>query len=716
MNSLSASTGVLFVIAAGNEGRTGDRTVGSPGSAEAALTVGAVDRQDRLADFSSRGPRIGDYGVKPDVTAPGVDIVAARAKGTGIGTPVDANYTALSGTSMATPHVAGAAALLKQQHPDWTGQRLKDALIGTAKHVDGYSAFEQGAGRIDVDRATTQAVTAAPGNLNTYLPYGGGRSATKTLTYNNSGDTDVRLRLRSHSWTRDGKKADRLVDLDGRKVTVPAHGSVNVDVTLGGRGVKSGVYSGVITAEGGGQAVSAVVGAYVEPAAGDLTATFLRHDGTPQSNLVAMVVDLSSGDQDYLLAGSGTGTLHLPAGKYTLIANIIDKVVVNGESRRRAAPVQVTHGASFQGQIPMYVMPVTDEDVTYQAMFTFGKPKSNLYGTRSPFRVDAAVYDRGEVPADASYHGRTADMAYVDTDIVSHGDAMPMMYAGAIFPDGSAIALNRTFHATGALPHYVDHPEGVDQYRYLVQTDFSGGANVQADTGHHYERGRTYHERWFGFTLGPKADTGDDWRDGDAFHFEPRNLYTDGNPDHISEEGVGYGTMALSRDGAVIASQEFAGVGPALTATLPKGEGRYTLDVHGERVGWLFAARVDVSWTFDSRRTREKTDLPLTTFRSGSADLNGPWTTGPTTTLNLVADGPGDSSPRVRDVTVQVSVDDSAEWTPMPVTKTGGGWTVTVVNPPKTGFVNLVNLRISGTDRDGDSVTQTVYGAYLMQR
>ena len=71
-----------------------------------------------MAWFSSRGPRLGDSTVKPDVVAPGVSITAARAAGTTIGFPVDDNYTDLEGTSMATPHVAGLAAIVKQRAPD----------------------------------------------------------------------------------------------------------------------------------------------------------------------------------------------------------------------------------------------------------------------------------------------------------------------------------------------------------------------------------------------------------------------------------------------------------------------------------------------------------------------------------------------------------------------------------------------------------------------
>jgi subtilisin family serine protease len=131
ISRLTARYRTLFVVAAGNSG-PGQQTVENPGVATAALTVGAVDATDELADFSGRGPRFGDYAMKPDITAPGVDIIAARAARTALGDPVNQWYTRLTGTSMATPHVAGAAAIMAQRWPSWTPARIKAVLMDTA--------------------------------------------------------------------------------------------------------------------------------------------------------------------------------------------------------------------------------------------------------------------------------------------------------------------------------------------------------------------------------------------------------------------------------------------------------------------------------------------------------------------------------------------------------------------------------------------------------
>ena len=164
VNELSATSDTLFVIAAGNNGGNGPSTVSSPGSADAALTVGAVDVHDVMAGFSSRGPRLRDGALKPEVVAPGVDVTAARAAGTELGPVVDEVYTTISGTSMATPHVAGLAAILKQEHPTWDGEQLKSAIANSTVPVADATGFDAGTGRVDALAAIHQDVLA-PGSL-----------------------------------------------------------------------------------------------------------------------------------------------------------------------------------------------------------------------------------------------------------------------------------------------------------------------------------------------------------------------------------------------------------------------------------------------------------------------------------------------------------------------------------------------------------------------
>ena len=136
--NVAVDKGLIIVAAAGNAG-PGAKTVASPGAAEKAITVGAVDKQKRIASYSSRGPTL-DGRVKPDLVAPGSDImstippVSTTSAFGAIGSR-EVYYGALSGTSMAAPHVSGVVALMLEANPDLGPLDVKRILLATAQDL-----------------------------------------------------------------------------------------------------------------------------------------------------------------------------------------------------------------------------------------------------------------------------------------------------------------------------------------------------------------------------------------------------------------------------------------------------------------------------------------------------------------------------------------------------------------------------------------------------
>ncbi len=123
--------GLTIVVAAGN---TSSQPVSFPASTDGVISVAAVDAENRLASFSSTGPRL-------DLVAPGVNI---------LGVGLNSTYTVRSGTSFAAPHIAGLAAILLARHPSWTAEQVRGALVSTATDL-GASGWDEryGAGLID---------------------------------------------------------------------------------------------------------------------------------------------------------------------------------------------------------------------------------------------------------------------------------------------------------------------------------------------------------------------------------------------------------------------------------------------------------------------------------------------------------------------------------------------------------------------------------------
>jgi subtilisin family serine protease len=220
--------GVICVVAAGNSG-PGMFTAGTPAVARKAITVGATTTADAIADFSSRGPSA-DYRLKPDVLAPGVDITAARASGTSMGSPVDDSYTMASGTSMATPHVAGAAALILQANPTWEPVMVKSALTGYAEVIEDAPLWAQGGGRIQVPQAAEATLLAIEPSLS-FGRLGAADVKSATVTLMNLGDAPITASITTHT-TCEGVETD-YVEVTPESLEIPAGASRDILVEVG---------------------------------------------------------------------------------------------------------------------------------------------------------------------------------------------------------------------------------------------------------------------------------------------------------------------------------------------------------------------------------------------------------------------------------------------------------------------------------------------------
>lgn len=201
----AVDAGVVVIVAAGNSGVPFQ--IGVPAAAEKVIAVGASTKDEKMAEYSSQGPTW-DHRIKPEVVAPGgaspisfdparLGIVSTRAAGSLLDQmnpdyEVDKYYLALSGTSMATPHVSGVAALLLQAYPKLTPEQIKQRLMNTGVDL-GYDPINQGAGRIDSVSAVNNTVNIIPVSLSYIMNPGTNRKETIKIT--NNGKKEMTLSL-----------------------------------------------------------------------------------------------------------------------------------------------------------------------------------------------------------------------------------------------------------------------------------------------------------------------------------------------------------------------------------------------------------------------------------------------------------------------------------------------------------------------------------------
>jgi subtilisin family serine protease len=749
VQDLTARNGILFVVAAGNSGpRAG--SVNSPASVDAALAVGAVDKSDQLADFSSRGPRLGDGGVKPDLTAPGVDIVAARSQDASEGTPVGSDYLRMSGTSMAAPHVAGAAAALKQQHPQWTPAQLKSALMGSAKLNTGQDVYAQGAGRVDLARAITQQVYATPPSASFGLPswpHGDDQPSTTTVTYTNEGTRAVALSLALNTSAPSG-----MFTLSASSVSVPAGGHAEVRLTADTRvGIADGTFTGYLTATATGVEVRVPFAVEREVESYDLTLVHTGRDGNPSTPFGTLVMGLDS-DAFQGVYGTGTTTMRLPKGRYTIDSSITDA----DSATQLVQPVLDLTGSqtvNLDARLgkPVHIalpdpaaIPVSAElstrDHTYDGTTNIGgfvgRSFDGLYSARigpdstGPGPVTTVVggrwahpgpdggtvdspetyvlywFDEGHMGSGFQRTVTKADLAEVHLDlgstvpgVESWSDANASTASGEGNFVGYGVALRAPFNRV------TYHNPGTLWSGSFLEDDVTGLELLSAPAST-YEAGKRYHETWNRAVFGPGF--GLMHRDPNDTIFVVPALYGDGfgrsGTSFISQERI-----TLTRDGADVPGEGSEG---GMLYAVPAGDSTYKLSVVADRgAPGTLSTHTEVAWTFGSAHVTARTRLPLSVVRfNPPVDRFSTAPAGVTFTVPVtVAQAPGSSAAACASLAVQVSYDDGATWAAAPLRRERGGMVTVLKHPAGAGFVSL---RATSTDTKGNKVEQTVIHAY----
>jgi subtilisin family serine protease len=762
VDELTEQYGTLFVISAGNYGELGQGSVGSPGIAAKALTVGAVDDADDVTVYSSRGGS--DAGLlKPDVVAPGDGIVAARAAGTTAGDVVDDLHVALSGTSMAAPHVAGAAAVLKQARPDLDATALKSALMGSAEPT-GADVWAEGAGRITVPGAIAQQVTATPSvSFGTFAWPHDGESATRTVTYANAGSDDATLALAADVADSADPVTDALT-LSADSVVVPAGGTATVDLTAADGPGAIGAIGGTLVATGtDGTTVRTPVGwakerEYVnltvravdragEPVTADTWGAAIKldpenggvfgtnlwfEDGVATARVIPGIYSpmafVETLDED----GAVTDALLLSSGEVD--ATAAAEVLLDGTTAREVTTsthrpaelatlglsVETEDSAEFASAgVNVKYGPETDLALTPVPAATHGDYDTILQATllapttgdeAAAYRYDLAHHSEGvEVPA---LRGDRRTTVAVDTTYgASVGDAhlAERMYwePGTIIAGGAVepvpVGTRRTEYLT-ALP-------GRWYLRSEIQEDSVGVVLAEAETHVWSEPGRARQGLAAG-ALAPAVSSitpAMQWG-GDLWLAPTSRADDDGGVLWGSDVGE---RLRVWQDGELIEDVPE----PYSFPTVPEGGADYRMLLESTPgdPAYRLATSVTGEWTFHARSDVGDGAVPPlldTTWDVRGLDPSG---TAPATTRVRVGvshqDGAYDTS-LVADARLWWSADDGGTWHQATVTRTGdGGYGATVRAPAGTEHVSL---KVEAWDEAGGSVTKTVVRAYAV--
>jgi subtilisin family serine protease len=759
LNRISADTGTLFVVAAGN---SGVESVGTPGSADLALTVGAVDRQDQLAEFSSQGPRAGDSAVKPDITAPGVDIVAARAARGWIGTPVGDQHAALSGTSMATPHVAGAAAILAGQHPDWTAAQLKSALMNSARPNNALTVYQQGAGRVDVARAVAQPVTAAPASLSlgtASWPHADDPAIVKTVTYRNEGPAARTLALTAAVTDPSGKPAvTGMAAVSPSSIVVPAGGEATATLTVTtSLDSPDGLYSGTLLASDGTVSVRTPIGFNKEVETVEIDLSFLGRNGAPTDWYEYRFVSHDRPKAYYGWDPSGRIVQRLPKGTYYYDATIqegeypkltqivepaftvtgngvlvndardgtqpgfrLDKPNAKPGAAQLAFLLNTKWGVTgvirdmrdFDGFLLRPAKTSAPGEFTYTASALLAEPDGNGKFLGTPYLYHLTHATPGTVPADLRPVISDRSLAVVHSQASSHGS-----------PTATA---ERDTVARGKPPMRLTEYYTPNTPWWGSFTEFDGANPIPPATTQYSATPRSFApgnhtEKWNAAVFGPAFPEIPSRPDQFAarrrdYMFLNVPMFTDQSSTHYGTSSTTSARSVLSRNGTVLSDTQYTG---AFNGTVPSGPATYKFHAEATRTGLSeLSTSVSADWTFSSDTVPggDNAPLPLLAVRfAPSLDDHNRTEAGRPFTFPVYVQRNGSTDlSQLRKPAVQVSYDDGGTWQPVHLVRSRDQWLAVVAHPKDAKFVSL---KAQAQDASGNTVDQTIIRAYgLNQR
>ncbi|WP_433831318.1 S8 family serine peptidase [Actinoplanes sp. CA-015351] len=726
VDELTAAYDTLFVIAAGNDGLP--QSVGSPATADAALAVGAVTKEKVVDGYSSQGPRLGDYAVKPEITAPGSDITAARNGG---------GYVAHSGTSMAAPHVAGAAALLAQAQPSLGAAQLKSALVGSARPQDGFDEFAQGAGLVDVPHALSAPVSALPATVSfgfRAYPHDAGDVVTRTLTYRNTSAAPVTVEL-----AVTGNAPAGLLTLTASTVTVPAQSAATVDMVVDTRqgGSSYGAFSGRVVATGDGVSVQTPFSVMREEPSADISLTAFDRSGAAPEGIMTMVASASSLMVHFGFAAQET--IRVPLGEYFVAAMIpspdgtstsivhpnlavADDTAVALDARlakkvditvpaRDAEPVVAAVQTRYEGT--GQAVSATAYGADPATLFTADLSRTALPGlithAGALFAGKSGTYQlgwswTGRYGTGVTRHVRSRDLTTVPAGYALNTPGAVVrranypVIAGFPYPAGAelpelSLPARRAEHYAGNLTWESTVTEVLDGVRLA---EFNGRAGVS--------------ERWNGSVLGvpltpyfPEYPTVER-RDDELLLRLTGYADSAGHLGYVDAAVEDY-QVRLYRDGELVESRE----GPYQGIPLAPEKHRYRLDYTVSPAASRVSATMHTVWEFDSAPVATATALPLTAVGfAPRLDLGNTARVRDSVAIPLTfTQQAGAGAPqRVR---VEASYNDGTTWSAAPVARIGSRWTAVVHHPSKPGFVSL---RATVVNEAGSTVTQTVIRAY----